>query len=151
MSSWSESLARISEKSARWTGGNVAFSLAAVSVIVWLLTGPVFHFSDSWQLVMNTVTNVVTYLMVFLIQRSQNKDSLAVHMKLNEIVAAIAGASNRLISAENLTEQELATISAYYDRLTTMAAADDDLTKSHSIEDAERQHTLKTERRRAAR
>jgi low affinity Fe/Cu permease len=148
---WSESLSRFSEKSARWTGGNVAFCLATASVIVWLLTGPVFHFSDTWQLVMNTVTNVVTYLMVFLIQRSQNKDSVAVHMKLNEIVAAIDGASNRLISAENLTERELATLSAYYNKLTTMAAADDDLTKSHSIEDAEKHHTFKRERRRAAR
>jgi low affinity Fe/Cu permease len=100
---------------------------------------------------MNTITNVITCLMVFLIQHSQNKDSLALHMKLNEIVAAIGGASNRLISAENRTEKELETLSAYYDKPTTMAAADDDLTKSHTIEDAEQQHLLKAERRKARR
>ena len=76
-------------------------------VIVWALLGPVFHFSDTWQLVINTGTTIVTFLMVFLIQRSQNKDSLAIHLKLNEIVAVLQGASNRLINVEDLTEQEV--------------------------------------------
>ena len=91
---------RFAAFSTRWTGSTTAFVLAVASIIVWLVTGPLFHWSDTWQLVANTVTTVITFLMVFLIQRTQNKDSLALQLKLNEVVAAIEGASNRLISIE---------------------------------------------------
>ena len=84
-----------------------AFGLACGTIIVWAATGPLFHYSDTWQLVINTGTTMVTFLMVFLIQRSQNKDSLAMQLKLNELVAAVKGASNRLIDVEDLTEEEL--------------------------------------------
>ena len=87
---------RLATAVARWTGSTSAFSLALAIILVWALTGPLFQFSDTWQLVINTGTTIVTFLMVFLIQRTQNKDSLAIHLKLNELVAALEGASNRL-------------------------------------------------------
>src|SRR4051812_16602064 len=89
----------------RFTGSTPAFATACGIVIVWGMLGPVFRFSDTWQLVINTGTTIVTFLMVFLIQRSQNKDALAIHMKLNELVAAVDGASNRLIDVESLSEK----------------------------------------------
>src|SRR5262245_26999214 len=92
---------------ARWatdaSGTTSAFLLAVAVIVVWIATGPIFHFSDTWQLVINTGTTIVTFLMVFLIQRTQNKDSRAIHLKLNELVAAMQGASNRLINVESLT------------------------------------------------
>ena len=120
-----------------WTGSSPAFGMAVAVVILWALLGPVFHFSDTWQLVINTGTTIVTFLMVFLIQRSQNKDSLAIHLKLNEIVAVLQGASNRLINVEDLTEQEVATLRRHYRTLAEIAKRDATLTASHSIEEAE--------------
>jgi low affinity Fe/Cu permease len=128
-----------------WSGSSWAFTLAAVTIIVWLVTGPVFHFSDTWQLVINTGTTIVTFLMVFLIQRAQNKDALAIHLKLNEIVAAIQGASNRLIDVECLTEQELQVLHRHYRRLSIMAKRDIDIRQSHSIEEADTRHRKKKE------
>ncbi|HTG10165.1 MAG TPA: low affinity iron permease family protein [Candidatus Eisenbacteria bacterium] len=129
------------ERSARavtvWTGSSQAFAGAVGVIIVWALLGPVFHFSDTWQLVINTGTTIVTFLMVFLIQRSQNKDSLAIHLKLNEIVAVLEGASNRLINVEDLTEQEVATLHRHYRTLAEIAKRDTTLTASHSVEEAE--------------
>src|SRR3954447_9619809 len=90
-----------------WTGSSWAFAIALGIIIVWLATGPLFNYSDTWQLIINTGTTIVTFLMVFLIQRSQNKDSLAIQLKLNEIVAALEGASNRLINVEDLSEDEV--------------------------------------------
>jgi low affinity Fe/Cu permease len=103
----------------RWTGSTPAFGVACAVIVAWALLGPVFRFSDTWQLVINTGTTIVTFLMVFLIQRSQNKDSLAIHIKLNEIVAALEGASNRLIDAESLSEDELRTLEKYYSELSS--------------------------------
>src|SRR6266511_4993800 len=101
----------------QWTGSTGAFGTALSVIVIWAILGPVFHFSDTWQLAINTGTTIVTFLMVFLIQRSQNKDSLAIHIKLNEIVAALAGASNRLISVEDLSEEELQVLHKHYQRL----------------------------------
>src|SRR5215510_593189 len=106
------------------TGRPIAFLLAFASVIVWGLTGPLFGYSDTWQLVINTGTTIVTFLMVFLIQRSQNKDSKAVQLKLNEVVAALEGASNRLIGCEELDEEELETLHKHYAKLVAMARRD---------------------------
>ena len=129
------------ERSARavtvWTGSSQAFAGAVGVIIVWGLLGPVFHFSDTWQLVINTGTTIVTFLMVFLIQRAQNKDSLAIHLKLNEIVAVLQGASNRLINVEDLTEHEVATLHRHYQMLVEIAKRDTTLTASHSVEEAE--------------
>jgi low affinity Fe/Cu permease len=127
-----------------WSGSSSAFTLAAGIILIWVLTGPLFRFSDTWQLVINTGTTIVTFLMVFLIQRSQNKDSLAIHLKLNEIVAAMQGASNRLIDVESLTEQELNLLHRHYTSLAAMAKRDATLTESHSIDEAKHRHKVKS-------
>ena len=136
-------LERFSRLATEATGTSTAFILAALVIVVWLITGPLFGFSDTWQLVINTGTTIVTFLMVFLIQRSQNKDALAIHLKLNEIVAALEGASNRLIDVEDLTEEEIKTLHEHYQRLVEMAKSDLTLTRSHSIEEAEARHEFK--------
>jgi low affinity Fe/Cu permease len=134
----------------RWTGSTTAFILAAATIVVWLITGPMFHWSDTWQLIANTVTTIVTFLMVFLLQRTQNKDSMAMQLKLNEIVAAIEGASNRLISIEDLSEEDLRVLHRHYAKLADMAK-EHRLTDSHSIEEAEARHAYKRERRKEQR
>src|SRR5438128_1330491 len=97
-----------------WTGTSWAFAFALGIILAWLASGPIFNYSDTWQLVINTGTTVVTFLMVFLIQRSQNKDFVAIQLKLNEIVAALEGASNRLINVEDLSEEEVRTLHQHY-------------------------------------
>ena len=131
----------------RWTGSTIAFVLACLVIVVWGVTGPLFDYSDTWQLVINTGTTVVTFLMVFLIQRSQNKDSLAIQLKLNELVAAMAGASNRLIDCEDMTEAELRALHRHYSVLVEMARKDGSLTTSHSVEEAEERHARKARRK----
>jgi low affinity Fe/Cu permease len=133
----------LSERATHWTGSTGAFIWAVAVILVWAVLGPLFHFSNTWQLVINTGTTIVTFLMVFLIQRSQNKDSLAIHLKLNEIVAALEGASNRLIDAETLSEKELLTLEKYYAELTKLAKKDVHVTDSHSVEEARERHTAK--------
>jgi low affinity Fe/Cu permease len=128
---------------ARFTGSTTGFALALGTIVVWGVTGPLFHFSDTWQLVINTGTTIVTFLMVFLIQRSQNKDSLALQLKLNEIVAALDGASNRLVNVEDLTEAELDVLHHHYGHLATMAKRDVDLMQSHSVDEATTRHEMK--------
>jgi low affinity Fe/Cu permease len=135
-----QKLERLSHAITVWTGSSWAFAIALAIIIVWLVTGPLFHFSDTWQLVINTGTTVVTFLMVFLIQRTQNKDSLAIQLKLNEIVAAIPGASNRLIDVEDLSEDELMKLHEFYGRLAEIAKHEADLLRSHSIDEAEAHH-----------
>jgi low affinity Fe/Cu permease len=142
-SNLSETLERFSLKATQATGTSTAFMLALMVIVVWGLTGPFFNFSDTWQLVINTGTTVITFLMVFLIQRTQNKDALAIHLKLNEIVAALEGASNRLIDVEDLTEDEIKTLHKHYQRLVAMAKEDLKLTTSHSVEEAEARHHIK--------
>jgi len=139
----SEILERFSLKATKATGTSTAFILALLVIVVWLATGPLFHYSDTWQLVINTGTTIVTFLMVFLIQRTQNKDALAIHLKLNEIVAALEGASNNLIDVEDLTEGEIETLHKHYQKLVQMAKKDIKLTQSHSIEEAEARHNIK--------
>lgn len=136
-------LEKFSLKATQATGTSTAFILALLVIVVWGMTGPLFKFSDTWQLVINTGTTIVTFLMVFLIQRTQNKDALAIHLKLNEIVAALEGASNRLIDVEDLTEDEIKTLHKHYQRLVAMAKEDVQLTTSHSIEEAETRHNVK--------
>jgi low affinity Fe/Cu permease len=127
----------------RAVGRPKAFLIAATVVVAWAVSGPVFGFSDTWQLVINTGTTIVTFLMVFLIQQTQNKDNLAVQLKLNELVAALDGASNRLIHVEGLSEEDLQVLEAHFARLATMAKESAHLRESHSIEEAERRHRRK--------
>ena len=142
-SSMGRGLERFATAVTQWTGSTSAFALAFGIIIVWVLTGPVFGYSDTWQLVINTGTTIITFLMVFLIQRSQNKDSLALHLKLNELVAAMNGASNRLIEVESLSEEELKVLRRHYHKLVSMAKRDVTLTESHSVEEAEVRHKRK--------
>ena len=135
----------------RFTGSAMGFTLALGIIVVWGVTGPLFHFSDTWQLVINTGTTIVTFLMVFLIQRSQNKDSLALQLKLNEIVAALDGASNRLVNIEDLTEAELDVLHGHYARLAAMAKRDVDLMQSHSVDEAVTRHETKHGRKNSRR
>ena len=132
----------VSEKA----GSSTAFAIALAVIAAWILTGPIFHYSDTWQLVINTGTTIVTFLMVFLIQRTQNKSALAVQLKLNEIVAALDGASNRLVSVEDLSEEELSVLYTHYQRLAEMAKHDSRITQSHSIDEAEARHARKRRR-----
>jgi low affinity Fe/Cu permease len=136
-------LERFSQWSSRGAGSSWAFSLAVLVLLVWATTGPLFGFSDTWQLVINTGTTIVTFLMVFLIQRAQNKDALAIQLKLNEIVAAIHGASNRLIDIEDLSEMELNALHQHYRELARIAKHDHDLLCSHSVEEAGKRHHRK--------
>lgn len=138
-----ESLERFSEAATRWTGTTTAFAVAASIIVIWVILGPVFHYSDTWQLVVNTGTTIITFLMVFLIQRAQNKESLALQLKLNELVAAIQGASNRLIDVESLSENDLKALHRHYSALAKLAAKESDITKSHSVEEAGRRHARK--------
>jgi low affinity Fe/Cu permease len=139
-------LERFSYHATRATGTSMAFVVACTIILIWAITGPIFHFSDTWQLVINTGTTIVTFLMVFLIQRAQNKDALAIHLKLNEIVAALEGASNRLIDVEDLTEPEIEALRKYYKKLIDLAKTDDVLTTTHSIEEATTRHGSKYKR-----
>jgi len=125
------------------TGSNAAIIIAFATVIIWAILGPVFHYSDNWQLIINTGTTIITFLMVFLIQKSQNKESVAVQLKLNELVAAHEFASNRLVDVENMTEEELKIIQKYYSRLKLKTQNEESLQQSHSIDEAEKQHELK--------
>jgi low affinity Fe/Cu permease len=142
-------LERFSHQATVWAGSSRSFILALSVIIIWGITGPIFKFSDTWQLVINTGTTIVTFLMVFLIQRAQNKDALAIHLKLNEVVAALEGASNRLIDVEDLTEEEVHILHKHYRKLAAMAKRDDKLTRSHSIEEAEERHERKHGKKRA--
>jgi low affinity Fe/Cu permease len=109
----------------------------------------VLGFSDTWQLAINTGTTIVTFLMVFLIQRTQNKESLALQLKLNELVAAVSGASNRLVSVEDLTEDELQVLHGHYTRLAALAKRARNLRDSHSVDEARGRHRAKGGRRRS--
>jgi len=135
------------EQFANWatnaTGSSAAFIIAIVIIIVWLVTGPLFKYSDTWQLVINTGTTIVTFLMVFLIQKTQNKDSKAIHLKLNELLASHEGASNRMVDIEDLTEEELDQLHKFYVQLSGLAEKEDDITCTHSIDAAEENHRMK--------
>lgn len=128
------------EKFSGWatkaTGSSTAFIVAISTVIIWALSGPVFNYSEDWQLVINTGTTIITFLMVFLIQKSQNKDSKALHLKLNELIAAQQGASNRMVDIEDITEDELDQLHLFYRKLAELAKKENDILCSHSIDAA---------------
>lgn len=128
---------RFSHKVTRATGSRYAFFVAVAIVLGWAMSGPIFRFSDTWQLVINTGTTVVTFMMVFVIQQSQNKDTIALQLKLNELIAATQGTSNRLIDIEDLRDDELDHIKAFYVRLAARARDESDIRKSHSLDEDE--------------
>ena len=138
---------RVARAISQFTGSTTAFLTAALVVLIWAATGPLFHYSETWQLVINTSTTIVTFLMVFLIQRTQNKDSLAVQLKLNEIVAALQGASNRLVNVEELSEAELSTLHRHYQALAELSKTEVDVHQSHSVDEAKARHLAKERHR----
>jgi low affinity Fe/Cu permease len=134
---------RFSNAVTRISGRPVASVVAFLLIVIWALTGPVFGFSTTWQLVINTGTTIITFLMVFIIQQSQNKDTMAVQLKLNELIASQKNASNRLIDVEDLTSDELEVLKKFYIKLSGLSARDNDLHSSHSIDEASVIHTKK--------
>jgi len=134
---------RISYKITRVAGRPIASIFAFCFVVVWAITGPLFGFSNTWQLMINTTTTIITFLMVFIIQQSQNKDTIALQLKLNELIACQATASNRLIDIEDLTADELEVLKKFYVELSQLAEKESDLYSSHSIDEAIKVHSSK--------
>jgi low affinity Fe/Cu permease len=136
---------QMATKVTKASGKPVTFILACVLIIVWGITGPIFHYSDTWQLVINTGTTVITFLMVFIIQQTQNKDTIALQIKLNELIASSEAASNRLVSAEDLTTDDLEVLKKFYTKLSALAKNENDIHTSHSLDEAEMRHARKLE------
>ena len=134
---------KFSQAVTKGTGSPLAFIIAIIIIVVWAVTGPLFGFSDTWQLVINTGTTVITFLMVFVIQQSANRETTAIQLKLNELIAANKNASNRLVDIEDLTEDELAALKKFYVKLSYLAEKETDLFSSHSIDEAHHIHTSK--------
>ena len=131
------------------TGSTPAFITAFGIVVVWALSGPFFDYSETWQLVINTGTTIITFLMVFLIQKAQNKDSLAIQLKLNELVASSELSSNSLVDIESMTEEEMEVVQKYYRKLSALSKKEESLHTSHSLDEAEDQHQMKSKRQKA--
>lgn len=127
----------------KFTGSSTAFLGAAAIVVLWAVCGPIFDYSETWQLVINTGTTIITFLMVFLIQKAQNKDSKAIQLKLNELIAANSRASNRMVDIEDLTEEELDQLHKFYVKLSDLAEKEEDIHCSHSIDAAEENNITK--------
>ncbi|MES2447584.1 MAG: low affinity iron permease family protein [Bacteroidota bacterium] len=127
---------RFANTATKFTGSSTAFIGAAAIVFLWAVTGPVFKYSETWQLFINTGTTIITFLMVFLIQKAQNKDGKAIQLKLNELIAAHDHASNRMVDIEDLTEDELDQLHKFYVTLSRLAKKENDIHSSHSIDAA---------------
>jgi len=112
---------KFSARVTKITGSPWAFMIAAATIIVWAVTGPMFGFSDTWQLIINTSTTIITFLMVFIIQQTQNKDTTAIHLKLNELIASNKDASNQLVDAEDLTDEKLQVLKKFKVKLGRLA------------------------------
>jgi low affinity Fe/Cu permease len=136
---------RFAAKVTKATGKPIAFIIAFLAIVIWAVTGPVFNFSDTWQLIINTSTTIITFLMVFVIQQSQNKDTLALQLKLNELIAASDKTSNRLIDIEDLSAEELETLRNFYIKLAELAKRENNVFKTHSIDEAKIRHSIKDE------
>jgi low affinity Fe/Cu permease len=113
------------QRSAAALGSALAFTAALLVIVIWLVTGPVFHFSNTWQLIINTATTIITFLMVFLIQNTQNRDAKAMHLKLDELIRAIKGARNELVDIEDLSDEELRKLEEQFRKMRKRAEADD--------------------------
>jgi low affinity Fe/Cu permease len=135
---------KFSARVTKITGSPWAFMIAASTIIIWAVTGPMFGFSDTWQLIINTSTTIITFLMVFIIQQTQNKDTTAIHLKLNELIASNKDASNQLVDAEDLTEEELQVLKKFYVKLSHLADKESDVYATHSVGEAEESHQEKS-------
>ena len=128
-------------------GKPVTSILAFVLILAWAVSGPFLNFSDTWQLMINTTTTIITFLMVFIIQQTQNKDTTALQLKLHELLACQKKASNRLIDIEDLTSDELEVLKQFYIRLSELSKQQNDLHSSHSVDEAETIHRTKSAHR----
>jgi low affinity Fe/Cu permease len=135
---------KMATKITKASGKPAAFIIACLLIIVWAITGPIFHYTDTWQLVINTSTTIITFLMVFIIQQTQNKDTIALQIKLNELIASSEAASNRLVSAEDLTSDELEVLKKFYTKLSALAGKEKDIHTSHSLDEADIRHAKKS-------
>jgi low affinity Fe/Cu permease len=142
---FSRQMERFASSIIRITGSNWALILCLGMVLLWAISGFWLHFSQRWESLIGTISSVITILMVFLIQKAQNKDSLAIQLKLNELVAAHGSASNRLVNVEEMTESELKVIQKYYTKLSEFANKQDTLTESHSIDEQHKEHAIRKE------
>ncbi|SHK55082.1 low affinity iron permease family protein [Epilithonimonas mollis] len=127
----------LADKITQWSGSSFAFGFAAGVIVLWLICGPVFNYSDTWQLIINTTTTIITFLMVFVIQKSQNKDSKAIQLKLNELIAASKEASNRLVDVEDMNEEDIDTLHTFYEKISSECENEEDIHTSHSIDRAD--------------
>ena len=143
----SSAFERFATNVSKAAGSTPAFIGAFLIVVAWAISGPIFDYSETWQLVINTGTTIITFLMVFLIQKAQNKDSLAIQLKLNELVASNEYSSNSLVDIESMTEEEMIIVQKYYHRLSELAKKDESIRKSHSIAEADEQHERKDQNR----
>ena len=134
---------RFSNWATTFTGSSYAFIGAVVIVVLWAVTGPIFKYSETWQLVINTGTTIITFLMVFLIQKAQNKDGKAIQLKLNELIAASKQASNRMVDIEDLTEKELDQLHDYFVKIAELSKQSENIHKCYSIDAAEKKHKNK--------
>ncbi|KYP13183.1 low affinity iron permease family protein [Flavihumibacter sp. CACIAM 22H1] len=134
---------KISSKITKWTGSPAVVLAAFLLIIIWGATGPFFNFSENWQLIINSSTTIITFLMVFIIQHSQNKDTLAIQMKLNELLATQKNASNTLINIEDLTEEDLEKIKAHYNKLAELSKNKAAITETHGPDEASSRHKEK--------
>ena len=135
----------LAAKITRASGSPAVVLIAVLLVILWGASAPVFNFSDNWLWFINTVTSLITFLMVFIIQHSQNKDTTALHLKLNELLAANKSASNRMVNIEDATEEELLVLKKYYKKLSDISEKENKLFTSFSIEDGKENNELKRE------
>ena len=135
---------KMASKITRAAGKPAAFLIAFLIIAAWAITGPVFKYSDTWQLVINTSTTIITFLMVFVIQQTQNKDTAALQLKLNELISSSKYASNNLISIEDLSEEELDVLKNFYTKLSQLAKKEADIHCSHSLDEAAAKHKDKT-------
>jgi len=133
---------KISARISNMVGSAYAFLIALTVVIVWAITGPMFGFSDTWQLVINTGTTIVTFLMVFLIQNTQNRDSKSIHLKLDELITSTKGASNSFLDLDNLTDDELGALDEQFKAMHEKAEIDPAIHKLHSKIKAEKQRRV---------
>jgi low affinity Fe/Cu permease len=124
MKSWSKLFTELAKWASRATGRPTAFVLATLTIVVWGVTGPLFRFSETWQLVINTGTTIITFLMIFLIQNTQNRDTAAIQIKLDELIRAMEGAHNVLLDLEELEDHELERLRDDYEALAAKARED---------------------------
>jgi len=127
---------KVSNAITSYSGSSPVFLGAAALILIWGISGPIFDYSDKWLLIVNTGTSIITFLMVFLIQKSQNKESIAVQLKLNELIAANNNASNRLLNIQDLSEEQLNTLYEHYRTLVELTQKAKSNTQSHLVEDA---------------